>query len=803
MEPSELSKFNNDIIYRLGRFLNPQQKRYLSLVMPQYSPLLLPATSSQASTSEIARALVQISEEPDEWRKQPTMLKVVILSPKLIYQIYDNLRVLVKETSSKRHRRFQSAMQVLLTSVETLIISNLQGDPEIEENVLEIWKAVFASDGQTNRTGKDVEDQATSPMMLKNLKRLSLSRVSTEFVSLVLARIDPESLTHLKINHIDNLDNGTNPETLKLLRNFVNLRHIDVSHNELGLGRCSKRTLLYLLQKKPNLETLRLRSTKLGSITALGANHLFRALRTTTTLKHVDLMDNDMGALGSGHILLGHILHDKPNMKILDLTSCHLEKMPVEEVLSVFGECHMDGLEVLEASHNDFGMTEAGRQILTLLLRNKPRLQRLNLCFNNLCRITANDVAAMEAEFKSTGMPELVELDLASNFLGSTEGGRELLRFLLSSKPRMRILKLDWSSLWQPSVEEAEELFQSFVAMEQIEEIQVSHNDLGSTEGGIKALQYLAHHKPHLRRLMLDNNNLGKASLEAAGPVVRSLGEMAKIEELDLSFNALGTSACGKEILKQALHQKPWLRWLGLSDNALAQLRLAQEDEAQLSTEIAELRGLEKVILGSNLLGSTDDGRKLLLYFLQRNSLRSLDLSENALGSLTPEETEEYLSRLGHMDRLRGLNLSNNALGTSPNGSDILRFGLCNKPEIETLQLQMNRLSQLSLDWAEQLFEPLGEMKRLEIAAFSHNQLGETKSGRRILEKLLHHKPLMTYLLLANNALAAAPSEVFREIEDMKSLKILNVTENDLAGTRVGRVLEKLVDARRTKLCLQ
>ncbi|XP_069711792.1 malignant fibrous histiocytoma-amplified sequence 1 isoform X2 [Phaenicophaeus curvirostris] len=318
-------------------------------------------------------------------------------------------------------------------------------------------------------------------------------------------------------------------------------------------------------------------------------------------------------------------------------------------------------------------------------------------------------------------------------------------------------------------------------------ELDLSHNRLRGLGDGA-ALAALR----GLRKLSLSHNELGA---EGPGPPPPSLGELPRLEELDLSFNRLRR-------LPEGLSRLRRLRALDVDHNllpcfpaALLELPALEELDCSGNRElgvlpegIAALRRLKILWLSGTGLAVLPEG------LCQLGALESLMLDGNRLRALP--------AGFSNLQRLKMLNLSSNLLGEFPaavlalpgleelylsrNRLTLLPARLCQLRQLRTLWLDNNRIRYLP--------DSIVLLHSLEELVLQGNQIAILPEGFGQLSRV-------TLWKIKDNPLIQPPYEVC-----MKGIPYIAAYQQELAHSqpalkpRLKLVLMGLKDAGKTLL---
>ena len=356
------------------------------------------------------------------------------------------------------------------------------------------------------------------------------SRTSPKFIEQLRSLISTPESSLQEPDHVSKNDDVCSSLHLTektcnqtLTHSLSYLREIKIANRT-----CELFSLLNNLHHVPRLSELWLYHVELG-------NQECQLL--ATALKYVDklrILWLSRNPLGHGITELAKHLHSVPHLKELHLIRT---QMGEEEVTALAHSLkNVTQLSELDLSNNPLGH---GVSELAKHLHSVPHLEKLNL---NDTQIGEEEVTALALSLKN--VTQLSALDLSNNPLGH---GISVLAKHLHSVPHMEKLHLNDTRI---SEEEVTALALSLKNVTHLSELSLSNNPLGH---GISELARRLHNVPRLKKLHLDDTQMGEEEVTALAHV---LIYVPKWMFLSLNKNPLGRGVT--ELIK-CLRNSPWV----------------------------------------------------------------------------------------------------------------------------------------------------------------------------------------------------------------------------------------------------
>ncbi|XP_066345137.1 probable LRR receptor-like serine/threonine-protein kinase At3g47570 [Miscanthus floridulus] len=278
--------------------------------------------------------------------------------------------------------------------------------------------------------------------------------------------------------------------------------------------------------------------------------------------------------------------------------------------------------------------------------------------------------------------------------------------------------------------------------------------DLGNNDlSGYYIPATLGNLLPNLEMLIMSGDNI-------TGLIPPSLANASKLQEIDLSYNALAGPV---PLLGSLLH----LRVLSLGSNSL------KSDNWAFITSLTNCSNLTMLIMDDNRL----DGSLPISVGNLSSNLQRLDLGNNQISGKLPEQ-------IGNLSQLQLLAMDQNSI------SGEIPLSIWNLSALVVLRLSQNRLSgqiapgvgnlqqltQLSIDsnsLSGNIPASLGQCQRLTILKLSFNNLdGYIPVG------LANITTLFSLDLSKNHLIGSIP----QSIGLLEQLVLLNISHNNLSG---------------------
>ena len=569
------------------------------------------------------------------------------------------------------------------------------------------------------------------------------------------------------ISSLESLDlsNNSLPEEVGIelaaaIQSNRTLKHLLLHSNNL---QSSVDSILQALSKLSTLELLDLHNSNLTSIAVKGLENV---IVNNVGLQYLYLNDNN---LGKGLINIFKVLQSISSLKELNISNNNFMNdvtadLTVANKLRVFLEFmfqrsnYQDYMEIVflkqlynaSKSVTIVTLVEEGDRALASFLQNNPRLEMLHpdITYLNISK----------QFFKSLQHTKTIEV---LNF-NNCSLCREMVSDLASTVKLHTCLKeiyLCNSNLKSSAII----LLEALSRISTLKVLDLQSN--GLTEEAGDPIQSVIINNSLLERLILDNNSIGMGVLKIA----KALQNINSLKVLSLKNNNL----C-KEIsdeLAMAIKSNYYLESLTLSSNNLLSSVIVLESLSNIST-------LKVLNMNNNQIG--EKGGEALASVIKINTrLQALYCSNNNLKSSVAVVSEA----LQNISTIELLDLSNNDL---PEGFGTeLAATIQSNRLLKYLSLRSNNLSS-----SDVILQAISKISRLEELDLRGNQLSKT-SGEWLRSMIVSNSELKA-LYLGNNNIGVGILKIAKAIRNLKSLKMIDLSTNNLSKETLTIFLQSL-----------
>ncbi|XP_063992032.1 protein artichoke-like [Diachasmimorpha longicaudata] len=568
-----------------------------------------------------------------------------------------------------------------------------------------------------------------------------------------------------KLNSIPNLCNSYKLEELNLSKNAIvdvsqsfcnwpNLKHLDLSHNEIT------RMPVGVFDGLLSLITLDLSWNKLRTL----SRYLF--LPTNQKVLISEPMEQKRPGLSADELpeIPPSILESRTPLRVFKLNNNRLTDISGLEVLKQLREVHLNDNKIKIVSSGIFGNNTNLKYIN--FSRNeideaKPRafnkllsLTTLDLSGNKL-KILPQYLFSLKSQRLLPKVPMNLEyLDLSSNELS------EIPQIIFQHLPRLRTLKMADNAL---------ETIPSLSNSSQLEELNFSGNKLATiSPDTFRDTIYLKHidlshnklsrifyetfqNLMALRVLKLNDNKLILSPPCDFGIIIELSETYPKLENISMNTFCDQIILKGLNLLVNNINQ------------TVPELLDALAESTGNETFLSNLKSLNYLDISTNVISKIPRG-----VFQNLTDLRVLNVANNLL---------EYIPDLCSMRNLENLNFSRNEL------HDIPVQTFCNSSILKSIDVSENDISEIIWD----VFNRLSSLTTLDLSWNSINNI-TLQSDHRVSTGLSK----LEYLDLSNNHLRSIPEEAFQNLANLSSLKLDNNEMTDIPNLCHFKKLETL-----------
>ena len=412
----------------------------------------------------------------------------------------------------------------------------------------------------------------------------------------------------------------------KGMNKMTNLTKFNISNNNISSE--AAHDIAVVLSHNKSLEELDLSCNNFG---ASGAARLFLRMKSLTRL--IKLNAGNIRMTDFAADIVANVLNNNSNLKELDLSNNNIQAVGAMEV---FKATVVLSLSKLNISHNN--ISDQGADDIAMFISQNTELQELDLSHNNL-------QAAGTVKVCRTNISKLIKFDISHNNI-ATEASDDMAAFI-SLNNKLQLLDLSYSNLGFVGIfkniqstnnlsvlkivncciisEAAKELATLLQYSSKLTEINLSHNDLSTTDT-IKVFEGMK----NISDLIAIDISHNMICDEAADSIANVLFYNIKLKELDVSHNYF--SAPGVVKIFQEMKKVSSLIALNVSHNMIT-----DEAAESIATVLSQNSNLQTLNVSCNYLRSTGCA-KILNGLKNMKCLAKLDLSSNKI-SFNPVNT--------------------------------------------------------------------------------------------------------------------------------------------------------------------
>ena len=617
-----------------------------------------------------------------------------------------------------------------LSTISTLNYLNINSN-QITEDAGQAFASVILHDRGLYLSGINVGEELLSIMKalhhVTSLRMLSLcdNNISKEVaIEVALAIKSNKHLQKLWLNNSNLRSSAT--VIFQSLRTISTLKHLNLDNNQITEE--AGEALASVILHNKGLEELYLSGNNLGK----GLFNVMKALQHITSLTILCLGNNKILKEVSCELALA--VQSNKLLQKLRLNNNHLRSSATVILQSL---STISTLKYLNLDNNQI-TEEAGEALASVILHNTG-LEELDLSRNSLGEGLLNVAKALKhissLKFLDVGNNKISkevsdELSLAitaNKCLEDLHLFNTYLQFsaivILQSLTTISKLKFLSMNNNQITEEAGEALASAILHNKGLEKLYLSGNNLG--EGLLNVMKAL-HHITSLTILCLGNNKIPK---EVAIELALAIKSNKHLQKLWLNNSNLRSSAT---VILQSLSTISTLKYLNLDNNQITE----EAGEALASVILHNIR-LEELHLNSNNLG---EGMIFVAKSLQHiSSIRSLDMGNN---SLSKEVSSELALAITANKCLEKLYLCNTNLKYS---AIVILQSLSMISKLKLINVENNEITE---EAGEALASVILHNTGLEELDISGNNLGE---GILIVAKALQQTSSLKSLYLGNN----------------------------------------------------
>ena len=528
-------------------------------------------------------------------------------------------------------------------------------------SILHLSKLNISHNNITDEVKDDLAEVLSQNVGLKELN-LSYSYLRTAGAVTVFKGMDSISqLSKFSISH-----NAITDKAADLLAGILNqnvrLKELDLSYNSLqatGATIVCKGISALINLTKLNISN--------NNISSEAARDIAVVLSHNISLEELDLSCNNFGAFGAVQILkdfigliklnigsigmtdfaavnIATVLNNNINLKELDLSNNNIQPLGATKF---FSNAITVNLNKLNISHNC--ITDQGADDIAMFISQNTELQELDLSHNNL------QIGGI-VKICRTNISKLIKLNISHNNITTDHEASNDVSTFLSLNNKLQLVDLSYNNLEFAGIfknmeaannisvlniyncfissEAAKELAILLLYSSKLKEINLSHNDLSTTDA-IKVFKGMK----NISDLVAINISHNMITNEAAESIANVLLYNTKLKELDVSHNYFSASGIIK--IFQEMKKVSSLITLNISHNMIT-----DEAAESIATVLCHNRNLQTLSVSSNYLRSAGCA-EILSRLKSMKCLTKLDISCNKIAfNVNPVDTSgiSYLS---------------------------------------------------------------------------------------------------------------------------------------------------------------
>ena len=640
-----------------------------------------------------------------------------------------------------------------ITTLTVLVLNNNQIPQEIDETLASVILHNTRLEElyfHNNNLGIGMVKVAKALQHITTLKMLSLSnnnipREACE--ELVLSIKSNEQLKKLWLN--DNNLHSSAIVILNSLSTITTLTMLNLNNNQITQE--AGEALTSVIIHNTRLEELHLRTNSLG----IGAVKVAKALQHITTLKILDLSNNNIPQEACEELALGIKSNEQLKKLWLDDNNLHSSAMVILNSLAT-----ITTLTTLDLNNNQITQ-EAGEALASVIMHN-TRLEELHLHTNSL------GIGAVKVAKALQHITTLKMLNLSNNNI--PQEAYEELALGIKSNNQLEKLWLHDNNLHCS----ANVILNTLTTITTLTVLGLNNNQISQEAG--EALSSVIMHNTRLKELYFDSNNLGIEIMKVA----KSLQHITTLRVLSLDNNNIPREAC--EELALGIKSNEQLEKLWLNDNNLHSSAIV------ILNSLATITTLIVLVLNNNQIPQ-EAGEALASVILHNTRLEELYFDNNNLGI----GMVKVAKALQYITTLKILYLNNNNIPQE--ACEELALAIESNKFLTKLSLSLNNL-QFS---ANVILKSLATITSLIMFDLNNNQI--TQEAGEALASVIMHNTRLEELHLHTNSLGIGAVKVAKALQHITTLKMLNLCNNNIPqeaceelalGIKSNNQLEKL-----------
>ena len=568
----------------------------------------------------------------------------------------------------------------------------------------------------------------------------SLSITNNEYISPTISdRLATALQSNNSLNQLDLANNNLKTSAIIILQCvsmiISHLRLLNLEGNH--IPREAGEALEFLIINNPGIEILILNNNNLCD----GAVKIARALKSVTSLKTLDLGNNDLPESIMNEF--SQIFISNKCLERLSLCNNNLKSSIVCILKSL---ATIVKLEYLDIRGNQV-TGEASELVASVIQNNKGVLNVLLLGNNNIEKGTMQIVKALQQ------ITSLKVLDLANNNIPKEVCND--LAVAINSNNHLEKLILQGNKLHSSAIV----ILQSLSKISSIEVLDLQGCQLSESTGAFISPVVL--NNKSLKCLNLRNNNIANGLVHIA----KALQQIKSLNMLDLGNNDIPMEVC-KELVP-AIYSNTHLQKLWLHENKLHASSITILQSLSL---ISDLRVLN---MNNDQIG--EKGGEILASAIIRNSgLKCLHLASNNL----QRSVTKILQALQSISTLVSVDLSNNNF---PEGiSSKVAVAIQSNHSLKELWLHSNNLkSSINV-----ILDALSKLSTLELIDMHSSHL--TSLAAKGLESVIKNNTGLKRLYINDNNIGKGLIIILKALKSISSLYELNIKNNNFMNNVIG-----------------